>query len=187
MGLIMKFKNYLFLLIVIIIFSGCNKNNTSNSVNSNIQTSELQKTDLSSYNFVGETKGCGNFLVYKATKDKTKVLRIEVNERKLNLTKEPQTFDIAETKLINIRIDNFGQETYENRFDYCYDAITAKPKPKIYQAVSGKIIISKSKDTDPFYEVTLMLKEIKFDTSDAKPFTIQQFEIKDVQVGFSMG
>ena len=139
--------------------------------------------------FDGGVHGCGNFFLYKTTKDETKVVSVKVNQTALKINDSPQSFQIEGNKYFDVYIDDFGKDDYKYRPGYCFDVITADKTESIrYPAVKGKATFYTSKSAEShFYNAAVILENITFQTPDNNYFNIEKIEIRDVKVGWLPG
>lgn len=101
---------------------------------------------LETIRFDGEAGGCSNFVVYRTTIDKTKALRVGVDKANLKVSSKPQQFEITKTSELDVIIEDFGTDNYENRIGYCFDLIGVRDVDPIrYKATKGKVTIYTSK------------------------------------------
>ncbi len=107
----------------------------------------------------------------------------------MKITDNLQTFEIDKNNSLEVYIEDFGKDDYKNRRGYCFDAIGAgKSEPIRFPAINGKATIYTSKSSDGhFYNATVILENIIFQTPDNKLFEVEKVEIKDVKVGWYAG
>jgi hypothetical protein len=154
--------------------------------NNSTQTQFSESSLVNSLSFDGETSGCGNFIVYKSTIDKTKVVVVSVNKKELKLSQKPKTFNLANNKNIKVIIYDFGKDTYEWSEKLCYDLIDAK-NPIETVASSGNVTISLANPWRSTYSVKVLLNNISFRISEENIFVLKNLEINVHHVGLAMG
>ena len=166
------------------------RSNQTTNIITNI--SDTQSSDKQLIIFDGEIGGCGDIFVYRATKDKTKVISVRADKDTLKLSAKPQTFDIESNSYLEVYIDDFGKSEYTGYRGYCVDLIiVGRPEPVRTKVVKGKVTIyfsknPKSSDTD-FPRVTVDLENISIQNSNSNLTSIRKIEIKDVKVGWLLG
>jgi hypothetical protein len=139
-----------------------------------------------SLSFDGEKSGCGNFIVYTATKDQTKVLVVKVDKEKLKLSRKPETFDLENNKSVEVFIYDFGQDIYNGFEKLCFDSVTEK-HPIETAASSGSATISTADPWRSTYSVKVLLKNVAFRISEESIFVLEDLEINAHHVGLGMG
>jgi hypothetical protein len=137
--------------------------------------------------FDSEARGCGDFRVYKSTADKSKVIALKVKRDELKLGFGTKIFQIENDKSIELILYDFGEGSYENYGELCYDLVTdSKPTKTI--ASSGIVTVTVSKPLqNGRYSVSVFLHEASFRLQDEGSLTLKNIEIKDATVGWYPG
>jgi hypothetical protein len=157
------------------------KDNNPNQPQSN------QSFLTSSLSFNGVTRGCGDFIAYRATEDNTKVIAVKADKSSLKLGKSAKAFNIGTNKNIEVFLYDFGKDEYEGYIRLCFDAIRLL-KPIKLTATSGKAKVSVSSVSENgFYNVTIVLEDITFQTSGTNTLNLNRVEIKNAHVGWVPG
>lgn len=191
----MKITKLFYLVIASILFLSCRQGNTLNTdlpnttVQENTNSNTSNQTNTKDYQFTGEVHGCGNFIVFRTTQDNTKAIKLRVNKESLKLSDNPQTFEIEKNNSLEVYIEDFGKDDYKNRVGYCFDRIAVgRSEPIRFPAIKGKVTIYTSEDSDGyFYNVTVLLENITFQTSDKTLLKVEKVEMKDAKVGWLPG
>src|SRR5262245_45423248 len=98
--------------------------------NTNSTTNDFVKQMV----FDGDVNGCNDFYVYRATQDKTKVLVVSGDSKKLKVSNKPQTFEIGKTDTLYVFILDYISDTYDGQEELCYDSIKPEGPLMRYQA-----------------------------------------------------
>lgn len=182
-----------FILIAIIVGSSCQNSEIHDSPANppgNVFLPDPNRLSSIEFNFEGDVRGCGDSRAFRFTKDGTKALTVNVNKEQLKIMEKPSTFDIETTKGLDVFIEDFGDDTYENRIEYCYDAVYIRNvEPTRFIAKAGKATMYTSKSSRPYgYKVTVTLENVRF-SNDQKgvEFAIPKVDIRDVEGGSSPG
>lgn len=184
--MIMKTLCHLILILSLLSAACAEKPAATSPQNSN--TAAAQNNAVTTLIFNGHmVGGCGGFIVYKDTEDKTKVITVQADAKALNLKITPQTYNISSTPTLKIAIDDYGSVIHG---EYCSDSTSEnKPRPqKIIYAISGKVTIRitrKKVNLYPAlaYAITVTLEEVTFPITNGSTYYIQKAEIEDVVVG----
>ncbi len=161
--------------------------NPTNLQNNN--AASAQTNEITTLLFNGPAKGCGNFVVYRDTEDKTKVVEVQAGTKALNMKTTPQTYGIGSTPTLRVAIHDYGnvQHSLEG---YCSDYSRGdEPEPQFIYATAGKVTIHISRkkvEYGPFpaYAVTVILENVTFPVTNGIAYHIEKAEIKDVVVGW---
>lgn len=188
-------RRILFCSLLVLIFQiSCRHTETNNSsplpVTNTSDPSQVNSLPSDGFKFNGVTRGCGNFLVYRVTSDGSKALRVNTNREELKVSPKPVTFNISNTRGLEVIIEDFGEDNYEDRQGYCYDNVSIRPLDPIrYTAISGNATIHTSSGSDKFtYKATVIIENAVFRNGEiGKEIVIPRAELKDVDVGWFAG
>ena len=181
----MKRLRYLLLIAPTLIAPCTHRLDTANSQNSN---SANVQNNIKTLVFDGRAGGCGHFLVYKDTPDKTKVITVSRTAEELKITAAPKIFDIGKTPGLKVQLDDYKETPH---WEYCSDSISGNaPQAEQIKATSGKVTIFISARRVKGYpsgafRITVELKNVFFPVSNGNSFYIEKAEMKDVVVGVS--
>ena len=155
--------------------------------------SSKKAIELKPSDFDEKASGCGDFIVYKYSKDGG--LSVKVNSGNFQVTEKPITLDIQSTNDIEI-VYAEGENLFETMPTlFCNDYTNPKiAKPKVWTATSGTVTISNlggsEKSLSGFneYYVRVALEDIYFIDGDGKnPMNLSQLVFEKVLVGWYPG
>lgn len=133
--------------------------------------------------FQGEKVGCGNFIVYKLSEDKTQFISISLNASEIEFE---DSFAKVDPQLIEIRWKKYDGDISPS---LCNDLMMEKPELLNDQvSKSGNIEIrvndseKKKKDNNEPYKVTVTLENVVF-----QGLVIDYLQIQNVVVGWLPG
>jgi hypothetical protein len=135
----------------------------------------------------GEAGGCGFFVVYKSTQDKTKTVIVSGESGKIKVSKTPETYDIENTQGVEVRLVNYGEKGYLE--PPCNASVPSRPVLQQIKAASGKVTIfitrEKIKGSRQVraYAITVVLENVTFPASDGRSYYIERAEMEDVVAG----
>jgi hypothetical protein len=134
--------------------------------------------------------GCGDVFFHKGTADKTEVLWVSADKKKLQLPdKGSKTFDLAETPDgLTVAVDLWPQAP---RFSaYCNDIGPDVQRDATWKAKKGKVTITLSEPEDKqgrgSYKASVRLENVLFDEG-GRQATLKDEAITDVLVGWHAG
>lgn len=135
--------------------------------------------------FKGEQVGCGSFIVYKLSEDKTQLISIAMNMQDMEI-KSSQSYRLNSAETIEIK-----WKVYESDISatLCNDVMIEKPrkikemgtKSGTVELIIDEIEANKMKRKMP-YIVTIVLKRVEFDEG-----FIHYLKIENVNVGWLPG
>jgi hypothetical protein len=176
------------ILIMCLLTASCRENVNPPKLQDN-NTGGVQTIGITSLLFNGTAKGCGNFVVYRDTEDRTKVVEVHAGTKALNLKTTPQTYDIGTTPTLQVAIHDYGNDKH-SLLEYCSDSIREDAlRPQFIYATAGKVTIHISKKKVeyghfPAYAITVTLENVTFPVTNGISYHIEKAEIKDVMVGW---
>ena len=158
-----------FILLVVVLVSACTVNKSTNSMHP--------------YN--GDTIGCGDFVVYKLTKDNKEYISIVVDMSSIEL-EERQAYAIGKADVVNVTRKKFNGPIHTA---LCNDVMSERPEEVLTESADGGVVEvivgelqQEKKEKGEPYTVTLVLKKVTFETS-----TIDYLRMDDVNVGWLPG
>jgi hypothetical protein len=142
----------------------------------------VNKAKKSANIFSGDQIGCGDFIIYKLSKDNAEYISIAFNSNEIEY-KDSQSYGIGKANILEVRRAKFDGAIHET---LCSDVIVSKPKELINEvALSGLIGINltandmeKAKNKEPYF-VTLSLRNVIFEN-----YSIEYLRIENVKVGW---
>ena len=145
----------------------------------------VNKGTKSIHPYNGDSLGCGNFIVYKLSKDKTEYVSIALNASKIAF-ENIQAYGVGKAEILEVK-----RKKYEGDISpsLCNDIMTDPPKVQLEETATSGIVeillaeneIEKAKKNDG-YRATIVLKNVVFTT-----MTVDYLRIENVYVGWLPG
>ena len=150
-----------------------------------VSMSSCSKSPNRSYSFSNDSRGCGDFMVYKTLDDNTAITVIGSKEA-LDLSTSVQVFQLSNTD-IQISIDEFDDTIGSY---YCDDVVNDNANLiQQHFANSATVEIDVSNPNPVMfetYEITIRLKNVEFEF-DGETVRYDEIVFEDVTVGWLPG
>ena len=145
----------------------------------------VTKGTKSLHSFDGDSLGCGDFIVYKLTKDNKEYISVAFSAKNVEL-REFQAYGIGKTDIMQVKRRKYKEPIIAS---LCNDVMEQKPELLVEESpIQGtvEIIVSaeereKAKKNQE-YRVTVVFKKVIFEDS-----AIDYLRIEDVYVGWLPG
>jgi hypothetical protein len=122
---------------------------------------------------------CGEYILFRATRDKHKSIRIEIDAAKVGLEDGKRVFDPSKDVSAKVILVGFGQQTFEFAEGYCTDAATAPDSARVSVAsVQGRLQLNVRKD-----RASALRSELEFIGSSGTKFKVPDVSIENVRDG----
>jgi hypothetical protein len=141
----------------------------------------------------GQEGGCGDLFFHKGTGDRTEVLWVSADKKKLQLPEQgSKTFDLATAPDgLTVAVDVWAAPP---RFSaYCNDISADTRREATWKAKKGKVTITvveppdKSKQGVGDYKASIRLEDILFEDDAGNQATLKEESITEVRVGWYAG
>ncbi len=157
------------LITILFVMAGCSVNKSSKTI----------------HPYLGNSIGCGDFIVYKLEEDNTGFVSIAFNAKSVDLQRF-QAYGVGKTDILEIKKKKYKGSISAS---ICNDVMTEKPELVLEESPRQGVVeiliaedqIEKAKNNEG-YKVTIVLKKVLFEKS-----AIDYLRIEDVYVGWLPG